>query len=161
MSFTCTINARKFDGSIHRSWRADLIEQTDELLVFIGTFDREIQHPDLGHIPIGTVSHEFYWKNKPFNVFRFNSPDGEFMFFYCNVNLPPVLNGEDLDYIDLDIDLLVRTKTDVEILDEEDFEKNKLLFGYDSDTITIAEDAVIELKEMIAQGSFPFETLTD
>lgn len=161
MSETCIINARKFDGSIHRSWSAELMEESDELLVFVGTFDRDVEHPDLGHIPVGTVSHEFYWKEKHFNVFRFHKPDGEFMFFYCNVNLPPTLEGNQLDYIDLDIDLLVKSKNSFRILDEDDFAMNKVILGYDDETIAAAENAVEELKRMISVGSFPFDTLPD
>jgi len=161
MSETCIINARKFDGSIHRSWSAELIEETEDLLVFVGRFDREVEHPDLGHISVGTVSHEFYWKKKHFNVFRFHRPDGEFMFFYCNVNLPPTLQASQLDYVDLDIDLLVKTKNNLRILDEDEFERNRSIHNYDDATVSAAHAAIVELKEMISQGSFPFDTLPD
>jgi uncharacterized protein len=155
----CTINARKFDGSIHRSWKADLIEETDEVFVLVGTFEHEVNHPDLGHIPIGTISHEIYWKRKSFNVFRFHEPNGDFMFFYCNVNLPPILNGDSLDYIDLDIDLLVKSGEDVRILDEEDFERNSIEMRYGDDVTSIAREAVKELKQMIRNRAYPFENL--
>ena len=159
MPSNCTINARKFDGSLHRSWNAELLEETDELFLLVGTFEREVNHPDLGHIPIGTISYEFYWKEKWFNVFRFHSPDGAFMFFYCNVNLPPVLSGDTLDYIDLDIDLLVRNRDDVRLLDEEDFESNRRIYGYGDDVIDGTSHAIDELRRMIQSAEFPFDCL--
>jgi len=161
MTAPCRINARKFDGSIHRSWTAELIDENTELLVLVGTFENEVNHPDLGHIPVGTISREFYWKNRNFNVFRFESPDGAFMFFYCNINLPPVLENHVLDYVDLDIDLLVRGRADVKVLDEDDFEHNRKALGYGEDIVEIARSAVAELQEMISVGSFPFEELPD
>jgi protein associated with RNAse G/E len=161
MTAPCRINARKFDGSIHRSWTADLVDENPDLFVLVGTFEHEVNHPDLGRIPIGTVSREFYWKNRNFNVFRFESADGAFMFFYCNINLPPVIGDRVLDYVDLDIDLLVRGRADVKILDEDDFENNRDALGYGDDIVMIAKNAVAELKEMIAAGVFPFEDLPD
>lgn len=138
-----------------------MIEETDEIFSLVGTFEKEVNHPDLGHIPIGTVSYEFYWKEKWFNVFRFHGPDGVFMFFYCNVNLPPVLSGDTLDYIDLDIDLLVRDRENVKLLDEDDFESNSRIFGYGDDVIEGASQAVEELRRMIRTAEFPFERLSD
>jgi protein associated with RNAse G/E len=83
------------------------------------------------------------------------------MFFYCNINLPPVIGDRVLDYVDLDIDLLVRGRADVKILDEDDFENNRDALGYGDDIVMIAKNAVAELKEMIAAGVFPFEDLPD
>lgn len=159
MASHCTINARKFDGSLHRSWSAELVEENDELYVLVGAFDREVDHPELGHIAEGTVSHEFYWKEKWFNIFRFHQPDGTFMFFYCNINLPPVFTGDTLDYVDLDIDLLVRSREDLTVLDEEDFERNRQRFGYGQEILSGASEALGELRRMIDAGAFPFDGL--
>ena len=101
------INARKFDNKIHRSWKCKFIEQRDSLLIFAGEFDREITHNDLGIIRRGTVSYEYYWLDRFYNIFRFHEPEGSLRNFYCNVNVPPTFENGVLDYIDLDIDVLV------------------------------------------------------
>jgi protein associated with RNAse G/E len=77
------------------------------------------------------------------------------------VNLPPTLQASQLDYVDLDIDLLVKTKNNLRILDEDEFERNRSIHNYDDATVSAAQAAIVELKEMISQGSFPFDTLPD
>ena len=85
-----TINSRKYDQTIRRSWRAELIETTGSMLVFIGKFEFDVEHTDLGFIPRGTVSYEYYWLDRWYNIFRFLLPDGRLRNYYCNINMPPV-----------------------------------------------------------------------
>lgn len=155
-----TINARKFDGSIHRSWKADLIDERPDVMIFRGVFERDIEHAELGLIAGGTVSYEYYWRDEWFNVFRFHEPDGSIRNWYCNVNMPPTFNGDALDYIDLDLDLLVWDDFRVLELDREDFNANAALFGYSSEVIAKSEEALVELKRMIAAREFPFTAET-
>lgn len=151
-----TINARKFDGRIHRTWQAELIESDGELLVFEGVFDKTITHSDLGVIRPGTVSIEYYWLSRHFNVFRFIEPEGHLKCFYCNVNLPPVFNDGVLDYVDLDIDVLYVPGVDPKVLDELEFTRNAERYGYGDEVISIAKGGLQEVLEMIDLGHFPF-----
>lgn len=152
-----TINSRKFDGTIRRSWQADLIEQTDSLLVFLGVFEKEVKHPDLGVIRRGTISYEFYWLDRWYNVFRFHEPEGDLRNFYCNLNLPPVFRENSLDYIDLDLDILVWKDFSYEILDEDEFLASSENFKYEEKIINGVEKNKFELLEMIESRKFPFD----
>ena len=151
-----TINSRKFDNSIHRSWQCEILKETTDYWLFVGEFDQEIRHPKLGSIKCGTVSYEYYWKTKWFNVFRFHEPTGEFRNYYCNINFPPILQNNILDYIDLDLDILVNKDFSVEILDQDEFEVNSAKFGYSDDIKKRASDSLAEILEMIKVGTFPF-----
>ena len=150
-----TINARKFDGAIHKSWRADLIERNDCLHVFKGVFDKEIKHPNLGIIRRGTVSYEYYWTNRWYNIFRFHTPEGVLRNYYCNVNQPPILTGEILDYVDLDIDVLVWANSSVETLDLEEFETNAKKYNYPVETIEKALNSHREILYLAKNKIFP------
>lgn len=152
-----TINSRKFDGQIHRSWRAELISETTSLLTFVGEFEKEVVHPSLGVIRRKTMSFEFYWLNLWFNVFRFHEPDGELRNFYCNVNMPPRFVNRTLDYVDLDLDILVWKDFSYEILDVEEFRENSEKYQYDEITINEAEKSLERLKVMIEKKIFPFD----
>jgi protein associated with RNAse G/E len=151
------INARKSDNKIHRSWKCQLINQQDSLLIFVGEFAEEVKHSDLGLIKKGTVSYEYYWLDRWYNVFRFHEPEGDLRNFYCNVNMPPIFENESLDYIDLDIDVLVWKDFSYEILDLEEFESNSLRFNYSSNVIENARKSLYELIRMINQRQFPFD----
>ncbi len=151
-----TINARKFDHSVHRSWRANLIEKSEKLFVFRGVFESRVDHDELGVIEAGTVSFEYYWPGRWYNVFRFHEPDGRLRNWYCNVNLPPVFDGETLDYVDLDLDILVGRDLIPTVLDREEFVINADRFGYPADIVGGAESALEELLRMIGAREFPF-----
>lgn len=150
------INSRKFDGKIHKSWSADLIEQTDTLLVFIGVFEEEVKHSHLGVIRRGTVSYEFYWLDRWFNVFRFHQPEGELRNFYCNVNMPPKFEDGVLDYIDLDIDVLVFKDFTYQILDVDEFEENSKKYKYPKHLKQIVDMNVKKLIDLIDSRKYPF-----
>ncbi|MBX3244237.1 MAG: DUF402 domain-containing protein [Acidobacteria bacterium] len=152
-----TINSRSFDNNIRRSWQCELVRREGSLLVFVGTFDKEVHHPDLGTVRKGTVSYEYYWLDRWYNVFCFYEPEGEFRNWYCNVNMPPVLNGSTLDYIDLDIDVLVWPDGSQSILDMDEFEINSERFGYPQDVCAKAEKACDEILSMIKTNAFPFD----
>ena len=152
-----TINSRKYDGSIHRSWQATFIEQSTSLLKFVGKFDQEIKHQHIGVIRRGTVSYEYYWLDRWYNVFRFHEPDGEFRNFYCNINFPPIFNNDVLDYVDLDIDVLVWKDFSYSILDLDEFEENAVIFKYPKELITKIKMNLKELIHQIEHRKFPFD----
>lgn len=152
-----TVNSRKYDLSIRRSWKCRLIERADPLLVFVGEFDRDVEHPDLGSIAAGTISYEYYWLDGWYNVFRFHEPDGSFRNFYCNINMPPTFESGTLDYVDLDIDVLVWPDWTSIILDRDEFEANSAKFNYPESVLFQANTALSELLDLIEERRFPFD----
>jgi hypothetical protein len=156
-SKTATIvNSRKYSGEISRSWKVELIEKRESLLIFVGAFEKEIRHPKLGVIRPGTISHEYYWLDRWYNIFKFHEPEGELRNFYCNLNMPPKFENNVLDYIDLEIDVLVSRNFVVEILDRDEFEENSKLFGYPADLIAKTFTTLDEVLEIIENREFPF-----
>lgn len=154
-----TINSRKFDSSIHRSWSCKLIEKSNSLLVFVGEFEKEVNHKQLGVIRRGTISYEYYWTDRWYNIFRFHEPEGELRNFYCNVNMPPVFEDGVLDYVDLEIDILVWSDLSFEILDTDEFEENAKIFSYSDELKSKVYESVSELKTMIEKREFPFASI--
>jgi len=151
-----TVISRKFDQSIRRTWKCRLIERHDPLLVFVGEFDLDVEHPDLGFIAKGTVSYEYYWLDRWYNVFRFENTDGSFRNFYCNINMPPTFRDSVLDYVDLEIDIVVWPDGMVNVLDEDDFAANAALFDYPDEVVANARTAQLELIRMINDREHPF-----
>ena len=127
-------------------------------MVLDAVFDEEIQHDLLGTISSGTISTEYYWLDRWYNVFRFSTPEGRLQSYYCNINVPPVFDGETLSYIDLDIDILVQPDLSYRVLDREDFESNAAKFGYPEKVRQNAEAALNELIKMIQSKAFPFNS---
>lgn len=153
---TILVRTYKYDGSLHRSWTAQVLSQEGSLILLDAKFADEVVHDLLGTIPVGTHSLECYWLDRWYNVFRFARPNGELRNFYCNVNMPPTFDGEVLSYVDLDLDILVEPDFSFRILDAEDFETNAKLYHYPADVEANARQAVDELVRMIQTREFPF-----
>lgn len=150
-----TVNSRRFDGTIRKSWRCELLEQRDSLLVAVGEFDVDVYHSDLGHIKKGTLSYEYYWLDRWYNVFRFHEPSGEFRNFYGNVSTPARFENGILDYVDLDIDLMIDANSKITVLDREDYEQSIAIFGYSTEVQANVESALNELLEVFEKKEMP------
>ncbi len=157
MSARVPIRSLKYDGSVRRTWKADLIEQTTSLYTFLGKFDETVDHPDLGRIEKGTLSYEYFWPDRWYNVFRFHEPDGQLRNWYCNVGMPPILEEGALSYVDLDVDILMWPTGVPIILDEDEFRINAARYAYSADVLLEVENAKQELLEIIANCEFPFD----
>jgi uncharacterized protein len=146
----------KYDGREHRRWPARIAKLEGPLLVLDAVFEEEIKHDLLGTISSGTLSTEYYWLDRWYNVFRFSDSDQKLRNFYCNVNQPPSFDGRVLSYIDLDIDVLVAPDLTFQILDVEDFEENTKRYAYPEDVQANARQALKELTTLIEARKFPF-----
>ncbi len=155
-----TVNSRKYDGTIRRSWACELVESSDGVIVLEGVFEQDVEHADLGNIARGTRSVEYFWPARWYNIFRFHNPDGNLRNWYCNVNMPPRFTGDTIDYVDLDIDIVVWPDMSHTVLDTDEFQMNAERFSYPPEIIRNAENAVAELILKIESRSFPFKPRT-
>lgn len=153
------VSACKYDGREHRRWSAHMMCRDEELLILDARFDREVRHQLLGTVACGTVSIEYYWLNRWYNIFRFLKPDGQLRSFYCNVNIPPTFDGRVLSYVDLDIDILVAPDLSYQIVDEDEFALNAARYDYPQRIRERAYQSLEELVSLIESRGFPFSDL--
>jgi len=151
-----TVRVLKYDGTEHRRWNARLERQENSLIVLHAAFDDEVQHDLLGNIRCGIRTIEYYWLDHWYNVFRFLEEDSTTKLFYCNVNVPPVISGGILSYIDLDIDILVQPDFSYQVLDLDEFTVNAVRYRYSEQIKRQARSAVDELVSLIETRQFPF-----
>jgi protein associated with RNAse G/E len=151
------VRALKYDGTEHRRWPALLTRRDGPLLVLDAVFDQEIEHDLLGTIASGTISTEYYWLDRWYNVFRFSDGNDALKSFYCNVSMPASFDGRGLSYVDLDIDVLVKPDFSYRVLDLEDFDENAFAYSYPADVRKNAHAALAELVQLIETRSFPFD----
>lgn len=156
---TVTVRTFKYDGTEHRTWRAEVSRIESPLIVLDAKFEEEIKHPLLGTVAPETVSIEYYWLDRWYNIFRFIQPSGELRNFYCNINVPPVLEGDVLSYIDLDMDILVEPDLSYSILDEDEFIANAARFNYPQEVRRRSHEALEQLVNLIESRAFPFHDL--
>lgn len=150
------VRSLKYDGHVHREWRARLVEHAGALVVVEGVFESEVKHPSLGTVAPGTLSTEYYWTDRWYSVFRFREPDGALRNYYCNVNCPAEFNGRLLTFVDLDIDVLVAPDFSYSVLDEDEFETHAARYQYPAAVRQQVPRALSALIEMIEERRFPF-----
>src|ERR1041384_7493705 len=151
-----SVQARKFDGRLHRQWDAQLVAQTNTLIVLDGVFAQEVAHPLIGLIARGTLSTEYYWTDRWYSVFRFREPEGLLRNYYCNINQPARFDGRVLSFIDLDIDVLVAPDLSYRVLDEDEFARHAAEFNYPEDLRAHVRCALAELLAPPDGSGFPF-----
>lgn len=150
-----TINSRKYDGHIRRTWPGGLISESEDMLVVVGRFREDVEHDDLGLIKEGTVSFEHFWFDRWYNIFRFHEPDGRLRNYYCNVTMPPTFADDVINYVDLDLDVIVWPEKGYEVLDRDDLEKNTVKYSYPDDVVANAENALSEIIALIESCGLP------
>ena len=148
-----TVNSRKYDGSLRRSWEAYLVERTEDRIDLVGFFRETVNHSDLGRIEKGTVSRERFYTHRWYNYFIFEHPPGRLRNYYFNICMPPRLTEVAIDYVDLDIDLIVWPDGRLVILDMDEFEENASRYGYPENVQTSALKTLQVLNSLHQQNS--------
>ena len=143
-----TVNSRKYDLSIRRSWEAQFLRRSNESIELVGRFAEEVDHPDLGRIEKGTASHEIFYFDRWYNYFIFQHPDESLRNYYFNICMPPKVGDSVVDYVDLDIDLILWPDGELVTLDIEEFEVNARKYHYP----TQVQHKVLETLEELSVG---------
>jgi protein associated with RNAse G/E len=70
--------------------------------------------------------------------------------------MPPKFENGVLEYIDLDIDVVVWNDFSLEKLDVEEFEEHAKMFGYPENVLVNAQRGLDDLMALIEAREFPF-----
>lgn len=159
METTIEVRSLTFDGRVRKSWEAEILARDGNLFVLRGIFADSLKHPFLGVIEAGTISYEYYWLDRWYNVFRFHHPDGRFRNYYCNINMPPRFNGTVLDYVDLDIDIIADDVGNYNVLDCDEYVLRAEQYAYPDEVRVKVEKTIAQLKEVIVKSEFPFDLM--
>jgi protein associated with RNAse G/E len=148
-----------YDGTIRKTWKAEIVKLDPPLIELRGVFDRDITHPSLGQIDKGTLTTEYFWLERWYNIFRFEEPSGGLKYFYCNIAMPVDFANQTLSYVDLDIDVVVWPDRPFEVLDEADFAVSAERYSYTDELVGRVKTALNELLGNLRRGEFPFNEL--
>ena len=146
----------KYDGSPHWEFDSWLVLEDGPLLITSNFAGQELQTWNgPWTTPYDTRNH--FWSDRWYNVMRLELPHGGFDGWYCNVTTPAEYDGENLHYVDLDLDVRVSAQGVPEVLDEDEFLENSERMGYPPNVIQEARRAVDELLALVRTGQPPFD----
>ena len=148
----------KHDGSIHRIWdKACKVYEDDEKIMIsnaktlIREFDGRIW---MAKEPSVTI----YYKHRWFNIIGIIRSEG--IHYYCNIASPIIIEDDVIKYIDYDLDLVKTVKGELKVLDEDEFETNKVKYGYGSELEEILLKELESLKEYANNCELDFKNET-
>lgn len=106
-------------------------------------------HRPTGEDAVQCFPHDGWW------VLHYVGPEREVSHFVDITTQPTLADGR-IQMIDLDLDLLVSGEGTVQVVDEDEFEVNQVLFGYDRDMIERATAETERLAGLLRRGAEPF-----
>jgi hypothetical protein len=154
-----TVYKRKYDGRVTRHLKGDLVDTTGDgwLVVF---------HDMVGH---GNIWGGEYPSHGPWFVvamlseemplvvsFRFDAKR-ELYETYADAALPATRQGEEISFIDLEIDLVGHPDGTYFIKDVEDFEQHRVEYGYPDEVVAAAWQGIDFAETAWVARKFPFD----
>ena len=153
-----TVTKHAPDGRPPYQYEATFVERRPDWIVV------EAEWP-LPEVVAGPVSFrpgdrliEFFSTTSYFNAFLIYRNGSEFAGWYCNITHPTTLEGCEIHWHDLYLDVLVAPDGGIHIEDEDELELSGLAES-DPDLYRTILDAKRRLIEMIERNEYPFSTV--
>lgn len=159
-----TVRKLKFDGAMKVEWDGDLVEAIgDEWVVVF----HDSQRHEIRDSLVRPSEPRFYFLHY-FNLvlpiavqFSFDergewNPEAK-----CDAALPAVLSGRTIEFVDLDLDLIVARDLTHRVRDEETFAKHTGSMGYPPEVIAAARDGIRIATQLVAERGVPFDGSAD
>ena len=148
----------KFDGSVKYVWPAHLIEERPDWL--IAWHDPAI-HQKRGDATASEdePAHVLHYcgLGRPLTVLFAFEKRGGFLEAKCDAALPAVREGERVDFVDLDLDVVVLPGGSHYVRDQEVFAERSVSMGYTEEAKRQAHVGILHALRMIRRGLFPFD----
>lgn len=80
---------------------------------------------------------------------------------YVDIGTPPVWHGARLTYVDLDLDVIRLLDGTVEIIDEDEFEENRVVYDYPDELAVGAREAAERAVRLVTEQAEPFVAAAD
>ena len=149
------LRATKYDGAAH--WIQPFQVVSDDGVLLVTQYRaRTPIYTSRGEFRSPYDSRVYFWRDRWYNVFRLSRPGCPLALWYCNVTTPPVFDGCQLGYVDLDLDVAVRPGGVIDLLDEDEFEAHQRKYRYPADVVANAEQAARDVAELARGEGFPF-----
>jgi protein associated with RNAse G/E len=151
------LNVYKYDGRLHITLPLYLMDDDGTRLWMRTPVGGEINHLTRGKSwAITRPSDMFFWREQWYNVYVNYDESWQFRNYYCNVGLPPEIRDGEIAYVDLDLDVQIWADGRMMILDEDEFEEHRVLFGYPEAVQQSAQDTVEDILARWRAGAEPF-----
>ena len=153
------VQAYKHDGSLHRQWSpAYLVEENDDFWVVVSRASLVTEAEGRRWITREKAVF-FLFKKRWMNVIAmFKEKRG--ICYYVNIASPTIYDDGFLKYIDYDLDVKLYPDGVERTLDEKEFIRHSLEYGYSPELIQIIRNEAMKVRAMMENRKFPFQDET-
>lgn len=151
-----TVQAYKHDGLLHRQWSpAYLTIENDDYWALSSRASLVTESDGRRWM---TKEHAVFilYKKEWMNIICMMKETGGIC-YYVNVASPTILDKGKLKYIDYDLDVKLFPDDTIKELDEQEFERHVLTYGYSEELTNAIKQSFSRIKALMSQGTFPFQ----
>jgi hypothetical protein len=147
----------KFDGSVKYRWPGDLVELRNDWAV--------VHHDPARHVKEGLETGDgepahlihYIGLAGPVSVLFAYGLAGELLDAKCDAAFPGVVSGDRIDFLDLDLDVVVLPGGQHYVRDQDVFAERCVSMGYSEEARRTAHLGILHGLRMIRRGLFPFD----
>lgn len=158
----CVIKSFKHNGALHRMWLQNLripgeclqAEEAAENMIVTVNCRTRIVEADGGEWISKSPGVSFFIPGKWYNIVALL--EGEGIRYYCNIASPPYVYEDVLTYIDYDLDLIVTPSGDRFLVDQDEYDRHRISYRYDSAVEAKVKEGLMDLTERQLAGRSPF-----
>jgi protein associated with RNAse G/E len=145
---------RKFDGSTKKAaWHGDLVDETDDgwLVVF---YERPAHH--VRGEPV-VYALQYFSPERPLVVLVNFDAHGRVLEYQCDAAFPAEVSDGRIDYVDLDLDMMIDADGAVVDRDFDQFEERRVSMSYSEEAVRLAHEGLALAHELLERGAAPFD----
>lgn len=155
-----TVRKLKFDGTVKYAWPGELFETGQP--GWLGIHHDPLRDHKLmadGSIEGGEPAHLLHYCSTqlPLTVIFAFGLDGAFQDAKCDAALPAEVEGTRVDFVDLDLDVVVLPGGHHYVRDQEAFAERAISMGYSEAAKRAAHHGVLHALRLVRRRSFPFD----
>lgn len=151
------VRALKYDRRPHLTWRSGLVYNSPTGLVCLAPPGTVCTHHGKGiQFQIDHYGLSVFPRGAWFNAMLDFDAEGRPLQIYCNVALPYVADAQGIEWVDLDLDVVMAPGMAAALVDEDEFTANARAYRYPDCIIERARATASALLDLAGRRAFPF-----
>ncbi|MGE3073828.1 MAG: DUF402 domain-containing protein [Dehalococcoidia bacterium] len=153
----------KFDGSVRYEWDGDMVAELDGWAVVLHNPNRHEKRQAKAPVEDGSGGFGLHYLgfDEPVTVLFWFDERGRFVDAKCDAAYPAVRADDRMDFIDLDLDVIVLPGLQHYVRDQEVFAERSVTMAYSEEAKRIAHLGILHSLRMVRRELFPFDGHAD
>ena len=148
------IQCYKHNGKIHRSWDEAVVLDFKKDYIVFGNNKTKVTEAEGNVWKTKEPAIMYFFKDKWFNVIAQLKKD--WIYYYCNIASPFIIEENTIKYIDYDLDLRIFPSGDYKILDKGEYKYHKRIMGYSDELDFVINNAMKDLIDLYKEKHVSF-----